>query len=225
MHQKNEKKTLTAALSTTLPYAVIEMKPVLTRSNSDNHKFISKKPFTRDRSSFQATFRASFRRKPILKKSNQPFQTLKEDITPDGGLLLSSYQVSRDVESWNIIDERITERKRTKYRNPYKDFDSKEYERKEKRFLTSMAYLFTFIVVFFVFIATIIEVMELRTVVKKNSILTAGIQSDIVTPPVALDPFNVDIANFFMTNDSRSKATISKKVADMRRQIIRSRYE
>ena len=218
MQQKNEKRTLTAALSTTLPYAVIEMKPVLTRSNSDN-KFTSTKPFTRDRSSFRATFRASFRRKPILKKSNQPFQTLKEDITPDDGLLLSSYRVSRG------IDDRITERKRTKYRNPYKDFDSMEYERKEKRFLTSMAYLFTFVVVFFVFIATIIEVMELRSVVKKDSILTSGIQSDIVTPPVALDPFNVDIANFFMTNDSRSKATISKKVADMRRQIIRSRYE
>ena len=218
MQQKNEKRTLTAALSTTLPYAVIEMKPVLTRSNSDN-KFTTTKPFTRDRSSFRATFRASFRRKPILKKSNQPFQTLKEDITPDDGLLLSSYRVSRG------IDDRITERKRTKYRNPYKDFDSMEYERKEKRFLTSMAYLFTFVVVFFVFIATIIEVMELRSVVKKDSILTSGIQSDIVTPPVALDPFNVDIANFFMTNDSRSKATISKKVADMRRQIIRSRYE
>ena len=218
MQQKNEKRTLTAALSTTLPYAVIEMKPVLTRSNSDN-KFTSTKPFTRDRSSFRATFRASFRRKPILKKSNQPFQTLKEDITPDDGLLLSSYRVSRG------IDDRITERKRTKYRNPYKDFDSMEYERKEKRFLTSMAYLFTFVVVFFVFIATIIEVMELRSVVKKDSILTSGIQSDIVTPPVALNPFNVDIANFFMTNDSRSKAAISKKVADMRRQIIRSRYE
>ena len=218
MQQKNEKRTLTAALSTTLPYAVIEMKPVLTRSNSDN-KLTSTKPFTRDRSSFRATFRASFRRKPILKKSNQPFQTLKEDITPDDGLLLSSYRVSRG------IDDRITERKRTKYRNPYKDFDSMEYERKEKQFLTSMAYLFTFVVVFFVFIATIIEVMELRTVVKKDSILTSGIQSDIVTPPVALDPFNVDIANFFMTNDSRSKATISKKVVDMRRQIIRSRYE
>ena len=144
---------------------------------------------------------------------------LKEDITPDDGLLLSSYRVSRG------IDDRITERKRTKYRNPYKDFDSMEYERKEKRFLTSMAYLFTFVVVFFVFIATIIEVMELRSVVKKDSILTSGIQSDIVKPPVALDPFNVDIANFFMTNDSRSKATISKKVVDMRRQIIRSRYE
>ena len=219
MNQNNEKRTLTVALSTTLPYAIIERKPVLTRSSSDNHKIISKKPFTRDRSSFRATFRASFRRKPILKKLNQPFQTLKEDVTPDDGLLLSSYRVSRG------IDERITERKRTKYRNPYKDFDSIEYERKEKRFLNSMAYLFTFVVVFFVFIATIIEVMKLRTVVKKDSISTSGIRSDIVTPPVVLDPFNVDIANFFMTNDSRSKATISKKVADMRRQIIRSRYE
>ena len=36
MQQKNEKRTLTAALSTTLPYAVIEMKPVPTRSNSNN---------------------------------------------------------------------------------------------------------------------------------------------------------------------------------------------
>ena len=218
MHQKIEKRALKAALSTTLPYALSEMKPVLTRSNSENPKLIPKKPLTRDRLSFRATFRASFRRKPILKKSNQPFQTLKEDITPDDGLLLSSYHVSTG------IDERIAERKRTKYRNPYSDFDAVEYERKEKRFLNSMAYLFTFIVVFFILIATIVEVMELRTITKKDPILTGEIQSDIVSPPVMQDPFNVDMANFFMTNDSRSQATISKKVADMRRQIIRSKY-
>ena len=186
--------------------------------NSENTQLISKKPLTRDRLSFRATFRASFRRKPILKKSNQPFQTLKEDINPDDGLLLSSYHVSTG------IDERIAERKRTKYRNPYRDFDAVEYERKEKRFLNSMAYLFTSIVVIFILIATIVEVMELRTVTKKDLFLTGKTQSDIVSPPVALDPFNNDFANFFMANDSRSQATISKKVADMRRQIIRSKY-
>ena len=120
MHQNNEKRTLTAALSTTIPYTLSEMKPVLTRSNSENHNNVSKSPFKRDRSSFRATFRASFRRKTILKKTIQPFQTLKEDTIPDNGLLLSSYRVSPD------IDERITERKRTKYRNPYKDEPEKE---------------------------------------------------------------------------------------------------
>ena len=219
MHQNNEKRTLTAALSTTLPYTLSEMKPVLTRSNSENHNNVSKSPFKRDRSSFRATFRASFRRKTILKKTIQPFQTLKEDTIPDNGLLLSSYRVSPD------IDERITERKRTKYRNPYKDFDAIEYERKEKRFLNSMAYLCTFIVVFFLFLATFVEVMKLRTILKNgDSITTAENQSEIFSPAVAIDPFNVDIENLIMKNDSRSLATISKKVADMRRHILRSRY-
>ena len=209
MHQKNEKRTLTAALSTTIPYTLSEMKPVLTRSNSENHNNVSKSPFKRDRSSFRATFRASFRRKT----------TLKEDTIPDNGLLLSSYRVSPD------IDERITERKRTKYRNPYKDFDAIEYERKEKRFLNSMAYLCTFIVVFFLFLATFVEVMKLRTILKNgDSITTAENQSEIFSPAVAIDPFNVDIENLIMKNDSRSLATISKKVADMRRHILRSRY-
>ena len=209
MHQKNEKRTLTAALSTTIPYTLSEMKPVLTRSNSENHNNVSKSPFKRDRSSFRATFRASFRRKT----------TLKEDTIPDNGLLLSSYRVSPD------IDERITERKRTKYPNPYKDFDALEYERKEKRFLNSMAYLCTFIVVFFLFLATFVEVMKLRTILKNgDSITTAENQSEIFSPAVAIDPFNVDIENLIMKNDSRSLATISKKVADMRRHILRSRY-
>ena len=231
---QREKRALKGALSSDLSYnspKVMPLKPILTRTNSENHKRISnisKNPFSRDRSNgFRASFRASFRRKafkakPILKKTT-PFTTLKEYIPQDDGLLLSCYRVSTD------IDERINERKRTKYRNPYKDFDALEYERKEKRFLSTMAYLFTFIVVLCVMVVTFSEMQYIKTALEPESILMSENQSNDISSSLAQDTMqfnlgNMDISPFFMPNDSRTKETISKKAADMRRQILRSRY-
>ena len=51
-------------------------------------------------------------------------------------------------------------------------------------------------------------------------------QRNIVIPPVALEPqnFNFDIEEFFIANDSISKDTIAKKITELRRQILRTKY-
>ena len=215
-----EKKTLRAALSTDSPFKVTPLKSILTRTNSMDHKCITKNPFSRDRRSFRASFRASFHRKPkpILKKSNNSLNTLREDTKPDNGLLLSCYRVSA------TIDERINERNRSRYRNPYKDFDALEYERKEKRFLSTVAYLFTFLVVICVIVVTFSEIVELKTTSNSESFLTSETQGGVISPPLEQDPFNLELSQLFTSNDSRTKETIAKKVAEMRRQIIRSRF-
>ena len=222
-----EKKTLQAALSTDSPFRVNPLKSILKRTNSMDYKCITKNPFSRDRRSFRESFRASFHRKPrpILKKSQNAFNTLKKDTKPDNGLLLSCYRVSAMSPT---IDERINERNRSRYRNPYKDFDALEYERKEKRFLSTVAYLFTFLVVFCVIGVTLSEIVELKITSNSEPFFTSGStsenQNEIISPPLAQDPFNIELSKLFTTNDSRSKETIAKKVADMRRQIIRSRF-
>ena len=222
-----EKKTLQAALSIDSPFKVNPLKSILTRTNSMDYKCITKNPFSRDRRSLRASFRASFHRKPrpILKKSENSLNTLKEDAKTDNGLLQSCYRVSAMSPT---IDERINERNRSRYRNPYKDFDALEYERKEKRFLSTVAYLFTFLVVFCVIVVTLSEILKLKTISNSGSFFTSGStsenQNEIISPLLAQDPFNLELSKLFTTNDSRSKETIAKKVADMRRQIIRSRF-
>ena len=218
-----EKKTLQAALSIDSPFKVNPIKSILTRTNSMDYKRITKNPFSRDRRSFRASFRASFHRKPrpILKKSQNALNTLKEDTKPDNGLLLSCYRVSAMSPR---IDERINERNRSRYRNPYNDFDALEYKRKEKKFLSTVAYLFTFLVVFCVIVVTLSEIVKLKTSSNSESFLTSENQGGVISPPLAQDPFNLELSQLFNTNDSRTKETIAKKVAEMRRQIIRSRF-
>ena len=203
-----------------------EVKPrppklVLTRTNSADIKHTPKtppkSPFTRDRSSFRKNLKATILRtpKPILKRPKIQFNsTLQYETRPDSNdksLLLTTY---RDIDE--RIEKRIS-RKRSRYHNPYKDFDAVEHERKEKRFFGTMGYFFTFLVIFSIIIVFVSERMKMDS--NEN-------QRNIVTPPVALEPqnFNFDIEEFFIANDSISKDTIAKKITELRRQILRTKY-
>lgn len=208
-----------------------EVKPrppklVLTRTNSADIKHTPKtppkSPFTRDRSSFRKNLakdlKATILRtpKPILKRPKIQFNsTLQYETRPDSNdksLLLTTY---RDIDE--RIEKRIS-RKRSRYHNPYKDFDAVEHERKEKRFFGTMGYFFTFLVVFSIIIVFVSERMKMDSITEN--------QRNIVIPPVALEPqnFNFDIEEFFIANDSISKDTIAKKITELRRQILRTKY-
>ena len=204
-----------------------EVKPrppklVLTRTNSADIKHTPKtppkSPFTRDRSSFRKNLKATILRtpKPILKRPKIQFNsTLQYETRPDSNdksLLLTTY---RDIDE--RIEKRIS-RKRSRYHNPYKDFDAVEHERKEKSFFATMGYFFTFLVVFSIIIVFVSERMKMDSITEN--------QRNIVIPPVALEPqnFNFDIEEFFIANDSISKDTIAKKITELRRQILRTKY-
>ena len=204
-----------------------EVKPrppklVLTRTNSADIKHTPKtppkSPFTRDRSSFRKNLKATILRTPksILKRPKIQFNsTLQYETRPDSNdksLLLTTY---RDIDE--RIEKRIS-RKRSRYHNPYKDFDAVEHERKEKSFFATMGYFFTFLVVFSIIIVFVSERMKMDSITEN--------QRNIVIPPVALEPqnFNFGIEEFFIANDSISKDTIAKKITELRRQILRTKY-
>ena len=222
---QSKRTILKVALSSELPNSdSFSRKPysklVLTRTNSADlkctPKFHPESPFSHEQSSFRENLRSSFRRtpKPILKTPNKSFEnTLQQDVRPDNSLLLKSYHI-KDT----------TSRNRTKYRNPYKDFDSVLYERKEKRFFGTMSYFFTFLIVFCIIALTVSQMMNLNAALKEEPILIAESQSNAVSPSMSQEPFNLDISTVFIANDSITKDAISRKIAAMKRQFIRSRY-
>ena len=220
---QNQKRTLEAVLSYDFSNVdspskmKLHSKLVLTRTNSADIKHTPKNTgdlFSRDRPSF----RASKNRKP----TESSFQnTLEPELKSDQSLLLASYTVSAyPTELDGRVEKRIS-KKRSKYQ--YRDFDATEYERKEKRFFGQMGYLCTFLV-FICIVAVYLKAATGRTKLPvSNSQIIVG-QSQLISPPVAQEPFNVNISSFLMANDSIMKETLAKKIAEMRRQILRSAY-
>ena len=218
----NQKRTLEAVLSYDFSNVdspsktKLHSKLVLTRTNSADIKHTPKNTgdlFSLDRPSF----RASKNRKP----TERSFQnTLEPELKSDQSLLLASYNVSAyPTELDDRVEKRIS-KKRSKYQ--YRDFDASEYERNEKRFFGQMGYLCTFLV-FICILAVYLKAATGRTKLPVSEPFIVG-KTQTISPPVAQEPFNVDISSFLMANDSIMKETLAKEIAEMRRQILRSAY-
>ena len=214
---QHQKRTLEAVLSydfskaDTLSKTRQHSKLVLTRTNSADIRHTPQNAFelfSSDRPSFRKN------RKPI---ENQSFQnTLEPELESDKSFMMASYGVSPYPTELNDRVEKRISKKRSKY-NQYRDFDAIEYERKEKRFFGQMGYFCTLLVLICI-VAVYLKAASTKLPVSEPMIVG---QNHIISSQMAQD---VDISSFLLPNESITKEMLAKKIAEMRRQILRSSY-